>query len=151
MPEGDGREAGDEADPSRIRAHHSAATCGMGGRTTNLNPPSSALGLVPRTICISSQWAAPSTASSAHRKAGLQRNLTAGEIAGQVSQSSIASGPRRRDRVEFGFYGHGRAIPQLRHSWLAVRLLVREVASAERMTVSTSGIVPASSASHWST
>jgi 23S rRNA (adenine2503-C2)-methyltransferase len=77
-------------------------------------------------------------------KLGLQRNLTAGEIAGQVvavlDRHEVTVG---KDRVNLVFMGMGE--PFLNYdNWIrAVRLLVKEVGiSPQRMTVSTSGIVP---------
>jgi 23S rRNA (adenine2503-C2)-methyltransferase len=75
---------------------------------------------------------------------GLQRNLTAGEIAGQVlavfDRHAVEVG---RDRVNLVFMGMGEPFLNYDNFMGAVRLLVREVSlSPQRMTVSTSGIVP---------
>ena len=75
---------------------------------------------------------------------GLQRNLTAGEIAGQVvavfDRHAVEVG---RDRVNLVFMGMGEPFLNYDNFMGAVRLLVREVGlSPQRMTVSTSGIVP---------
>jgi len=77
-------------------------------------------------------------------KLGFQRNLTAGEIAGQVvavfSRHAVEVG---RDRVNLVFMGMGEPFLNYDNFMGAVRLLVREVGlSPQRMTVSTSGIVP---------
>jgi 23S rRNA (adenine2503-C2)-methyltransferase len=77
-------------------------------------------------------------------KLGLQRNLTAGEIAGQVvavlERQAVRVG---RDRVNLVFMGMGEPFLNYDNFMAAVRLLVREVGlSPRRMTVSTSGIVP---------
>ena len=77
-------------------------------------------------------------------KLGLQRNLTAGEIAGQVvavlDRHAVRVG---RDRVNLVFMGMGEPFLNYDNFMAAVRLLVREVGlSPQRMTVSTSGIVP---------
>jgi 23S rRNA (adenine2503-C2)-methyltransferase len=77
-------------------------------------------------------------------KLGLQRNLTAGEIAGQViavlARHAVEVG---RDRVNLVFMGMGEPFLNYDNFMGAVRLLVREVGlSPQRMTVSTSGIVP---------
>ena len=77
-------------------------------------------------------------------KLGFQRNLSAGEIAGQVlavfDRHGIEMG---RDRVNLVFMGMGEPFLNYDNFMAAVRLLVREVGlSPQRMTVSTSGIVP---------
>jgi 23S rRNA (adenine2503-C2)-methyltransferase len=77
-------------------------------------------------------------------KLGLQRNLSAGEIAGQVvavlDRHSVEVG---RDRVNLVFMGMGEPFLNYDNFMGAVRLLVNEVGlSPRRMTVSTSGIVP---------
>jgi 23S rRNA (adenine2503-C2)-methyltransferase len=77
-------------------------------------------------------------------KLGLQRNLTAGEIAGQVvsvfDRHAIEVGT---DRVNLVFMGMGEPFLNYVNFMAAVRLLVEEVGlSPRRMTVSTSGIVP---------
>jgi 23S rRNA (adenine2503-C2)-methyltransferase len=77
-------------------------------------------------------------------KLGLQRNLTAGEIAGQViailDRHAVEVG---RDRVNLVFMGMGEPFLNYDNFRSAVRLLVKEAGlSPQRMTVSTSGIVP---------
>jgi len=129
MPEGDDGETGD-------------------GSEAGVEGPSEAgggQGWKRATICVSSQvGCAVNCQFCLTAKLGLQRNLTAGEIAGQV----IAVMDRQRvevgrDRVNLVFMGMGE--PLLNYeSWMAaVRLLVEEAGlSPQRMTVSTSGIVP---------
>ena len=77
-------------------------------------------------------------------KLGLQRNLSAGEIAGQVvsvlERHEVEVG---RERVNLVFMGMGEPFLNYDNFMAAVRLLVNEVGlSPQRMTVSTSGIVP---------
>jgi 23S rRNA (adenine2503-C2)-methyltransferase len=77
-------------------------------------------------------------------KLGLQRNLKAGEIAGQViavlGRHKVELG---RDRINLVFMGMGEPFLNYDEFMAAVRLLVEETGIAEsRMTVSTSGIVP---------
>ena len=97
------------------------------------------------TICISSQvGCAVNCQFCLTAKLGLQRNLTAGEIAGQVvavlERQAVRVG---RDRVNLVFMGMGEPFLNYDNFMAAVRLLVREVGlSPRRMTVSTSGIVP---------
>jgi 23S rRNA (adenine2503-C2)-methyltransferase len=77
-------------------------------------------------------------------KLGLQRNLTAGEIAGQVVAVLDRQGVEvGKDRVNLVFMGMGEPFLNYDNFIGAVRLLVEEVGlSPQRMTVSTSGIVP---------
>ena len=77
-------------------------------------------------------------------KLGLQRNLTAGEIAGQVVAVLDRQGVEvGKDRVNLVFMGMGEPFLNYDNFMAAVRLLVEEVGlSPQRMTVSTSGIVP---------
>jgi len=123
MPEGDDGETGDGTAPSdeTEKRHHQA------------------------TLCISSQvGCAVNCQFCLTAKLGLQRNLTAGEIAGQVlavlNRHAVEVG---RDRVNLVFMGMGEPFLNYDNFMGAVRLLVREVGlSPQRMTVSTSGIVP---------
>ncbi len=97
------------------------------------------------TLCVSSQvGCAVNCQFCLTAKLGFQRNLTAGEIAGQVlavfDRHAVEVG---RDRVNLVFMGMGEPFLNYDHFMGAVRLLVREVGlSPRRMTVSTSGIVP---------
>lgn len=118
MPDGDGAEEdGDEAAPVRKRA----------------------------TICVSSQiGCAVNCQFCLTAKLGMERNLTAGEIAGQVvavlRRQQVELG---RDRINLVFMGMGEPFLNYNAFMDAVRLLADEVGvAASRMTVSTSGIVP---------
>ncbi len=97
------------------------------------------------TLCVSSQiGCALNCQFCLTARLGLQRNLSAGEIAGQVlavlDRQSVEVG---RDRVNLVFMGMGEPFLNYDNFMAAVRLLVREVGlSPRRMTVSTSGIVP---------
>jgi 23S rRNA (adenine2503-C2)-methyltransferase len=97
------------------------------------------------TICVSSQvGCAVNCQFCLTAKLGLQRNLSAGEIAGQVvavlDRHAVRVG---RDRVNLVFMGMGEPFLNYDNFMAAVRLLVHEVGlSPQRMTVSTSGIVP---------
>ncbi len=97
------------------------------------------------TICVSSQiGCAVNCQFCLTAKLGLQRNLAAGEIAGQVlavfDRQQVEVG---RDRVNLVFMGMGEPFLNYDNFMAAVRLLVNEVGlSPQRMTVSTSGIVP---------
>jgi 23S rRNA (adenine2503-C2)-methyltransferase len=97
------------------------------------------------TICVSSQvGCAVNCQFCLTAKLGLQRNLSAGEIAGQViavlDRQQVQVG---RDRINLVFMGMGEPFLNYDEFMAAVRLLVNEAGLAEsRMTVSTSGIVP---------
>jgi 23S rRNA (adenine2503-C2)-methyltransferase len=123
MPEGDQGEAGDgsEADATEERSWNRA------------------------TICVSSQvGCAVNCQFCLTARLGLQRNLSAGEIAGQVitvlDRHAVEVG---RDRLNLVFMGMGEPFLNYDHFMAAVRLLVEEAGmSPQRMTVSTSGVVP---------
>jgi 23S rRNA (adenine2503-C2)-methyltransferase len=97
------------------------------------------------TICVSSQvGCAVNCQFCLTAKLGFQRNLDAGEIAGQVvavlDRHQVEVG---RDRVNLVFMGMGEPFLNYDNFRAAVRLLVEEVGiSPRRMTASTSGIVP---------
>ncbi len=118
---------------------------GEAGDGTNEEPSTEAKSWRRATICVSSQvGCAVNCQFCLTAKLGLQRNLTAGEIAGQVvavlDRHSVRVG---RDRVNLVFMGMGEPFLNYDNFIAAVRLLVHEVGlSPQRMTVSTSGIVP---------
>jgi 23S rRNA (adenine2503-C2)-methyltransferase len=97
------------------------------------------------TICVSSQiGCAVNCQFCLTAKLGIERNLTPGEIAGQVvavlRRHQVELG---RDRINLVFMGMGEPFLNYDAFMDAVRLLVDEVGIAtSRMTVSTSGIVP---------
>ena len=128
MPDGDGGETGD------------------GSQAADDVPPEPKRKTWDRaTICVSSQMGcAVNCQFCLTAKLGLQRNLTAGEIAGQVvavmDRHAVQVG---KDRLNLVFMGMGEPLLNYDHWMSAVRLLVEEVGiSPLRMTVSTSGIVP---------
>jgi 23S rRNA (adenine2503-C2)-methyltransferase len=97
------------------------------------------------TICVSSQvGCAVNCQFCLTARLGLQRNLTAGEIAGQVVSVLARQGVEvGKDRLNLVFMGMGEPLLNYDNFMGAVRLLVEEVGlSPQRMTVSTSGIVP---------
>lgn len=127
MPEGDEGEAGDGLED--------AETVDSAGRTLRGRA----------TICVSSQvGCAVNCQFCLTAKLGLQRNLTAGEIAGQVVAVLDRHGFEiGKDRLNLVFMGMGEPFLNYDNFIAAVRLLVEEVGlSPQRMTVSTSGIVP---------
>jgi len=120
MPEGDGGEAGDGSEEEAKQWDRA-------------------------TICVSSQvGCAVNCRFCLTARLGLERNLTAGEIAGQVVAVLARQGVEvGRDRVNLVFMGMGEPLLNYDNFMAAVRLLVEEVGlSPQRMTVSTSGIVP---------
>ncbi len=97
------------------------------------------------TICVSSQvGCAVNCQFCLTAKLGIKRNLTAGEIAGQVAavlnRHRIQIG---KDRINLVFMGMGEPFLNYDAFMAAVRLLVQGIGIPEsRMTVSTSGILP---------
>jgi 23S rRNA (adenine2503-C2)-methyltransferase len=97
------------------------------------------------TICISSQvGCAVNCQFCLTAKLGIRRNLTAGEIAGQVAavlnRHEIQIG---KDRINLVFMGMGEPFLNYEEFMRSVRLLVEGIGIPEsRMTVSTSGILP---------
>jgi len=97
------------------------------------------------TICISSQvGCAVNCQFCLTAKLGIRRNLTAGEIAGQVAavlnRHKIQIG---KDRINLVFMGMGEPFLNYENFMKSVRLLVEGIGIPEsRMTVSTSGILP---------
>lgn len=128
MPEGDGGEAGDGTEAG----DEEAPARGSRGRTR-------------ATICVSSQvGCAVNCKFCMTALLGLKRNLTAGEIVGQVlvvlndHQVDV-----QKKRINLVFMGQGEPFHNYDNFMKAVRLLVEAVRISEsRMTVSTSGIVP---------
>jgi 23S rRNA (adenine2503-C2)-methyltransferase len=127
MPEGDGGEAGDgtEAGDSIVQ--------------TSRRPWDRA------TICVSSQvGCAVDCQFCLTALLGVKRNLSAGEIVGEVcAVLNDQQVSRPQDRTNLVFMGMGEPFLNYDNFMKAVRLLVEEVGIAEsRMTVSTAGIVP---------
>ncbi len=126
MPDGDGGERGDG---SEAGAEEEAA--GTYRRAT---------------ICVSSQvGCAVNCQFCLTAKLGIRRNLSAGEIAGQVvavlNRHAVAVG---RNRINLVFMGMGEPFLNYAEFMDAVRLLAGNIGIPEsRMTVSTSGIEPA--------
>ncbi len=141
MPEGDEGEAGDGSEPDVLLA---PGAPGLDFETGESKRPHGNRWR-RATICVSSQvGCAVNCQFCLTAKLGLQRNLTAGEIAGQVIAVLDRHGVEvGRDRVNLVFMGMGEPFLNYDNFMGAVALLVREVElSSQRMTVSTSGIVP---------
>ncbi len=130
MPGGDGA-AGEETDSSALLRNDKP----QGGEEYKR-----------ATICVSSQvGCAVNCQFCLTAKLGMRRNLTAGEIAGQVAavlnRQQVQVG---RDRINLVFMGMGEPFLNYDAFMDAVRILVAEMnIPSSRMTVSTSGIEPA--------
>jgi 23S rRNA (adenine2503-C2)-methyltransferase len=97
------------------------------------------------TICISSQvGCAVNCQFCLTAKLGIRRNLTAGEIAGQVAAVLNRHGIQiGKDRINLVFMGMGEPFLNYDEFMGSVKLLVEGMGIPEsRMTVSTSGILP---------
>jgi len=162
MPEGDGGEAGDgseageEAESSAISNAGAKAPFQTSESIAALKRCATQKPIVahePRasqkrgrsTICISSQvGCAVDCRFCLTALLGVKRNLTAGEIVGQVCavlKDQQVSPPE--DRINLVFMGMGEPFLNYDNFIKASRLLVEAVGIAERrMTVSTAGIVP---------
>ena len=135
MPEGDGGERGDGSLAATEEEEETAPTFRRS------------------TICISSQvGCAVNCQFCLTAKLGIRRNLTAGEIAGQVAavlnrhsvKLASAAGNQDPARINLVFMGMGEPFLNYAPFMAAVRLLVEGIGIPEsRMTVSTSGIEPA--------
>jgi len=128
MPEGDGGESGDGTEAGSERPG------GLSGSNWDR-----------ATICVSSQvGCAVACQFCLTALLGIKRNLTAGEIVGQVCvilNDQRVSPPN--DRVNLVFMGMGEPFLNYDNFIKAVRLLSEGVGIPEsRMTVSTAGIVP---------
>src|SRR5882724_10183951 len=133
MPEGDGGEAGDGSEAGEEEVSDPAV---RGWRRA--------------TICVSSQvGCAVDCQFCLTALLGLKRNLTAGEIVGQVCAvlNDVSIGTERiappADRINLVFMGMGEPLLNYDNFMTAVRLLVEGCRIPEsRMTVSTAGVVP---------
>jgi 23S rRNA (adenine2503-C2)-methyltransferase len=148
---GDGSEAADEEAAETVDAEEAVAPkAGYWDRRGNGRAKSSFGTLAEKgyrraTICISSQvGCAVNCQFCLTAKLGIRRNLTAGEIAGQVAavlnRHAIQTG---KDRINLVFMGMGEPFLNYDEFMQSVRLLVEGIGIPEsRMTVSTSGILP---------
>jgi 23S rRNA (adenine2503-C2)-methyltransferase len=169
MPDGDGGERGDgseaaaeeESDESDESDDLGEQALGTGSNADVRVAGRGTVGSVPvdrrnwgalapqgfrrATICISSQvGCAVNCQFCLTAKLGIRRNLTAGEIAGQVAavlnRHKIQIG---RDRINLVFMGMGEPFLNYAAFTKSVQVLVEGIGISEsRMTVSTSGILP---------
>jgi 23S rRNA (adenine2503-C2)-methyltransferase len=167
MPEGDGGEAGDGSEAGDEAEGSSLTSSGAKAQFQSSEPIAALKRLATQnqnqeqnqtqklqdarrkpdrsTICISSQvGCAVDCQFCLTALLGVKRNLTAGEIIGQVCavlNDQQVSPPE--DRVNLVFMGMGEPFLNYDNFMKAARLLVEAVGIAERrMTVSTAGIVP---------
>jgi 23S rRNA (adenine2503-C2)-methyltransferase len=146
MPDGDGGERGDGSEAAEEEAGEVETAQDAVKKIDRRNWGALApKGYRRATICISSQvGCAVNCQFCLTAKLGVKRNLTAGEIAGQVAavlnRHGIMMG---KDRINLVFMGMGEPFLNYDEFMGAVRLLVDGIGIPEsRMTVSTSGILP---------
>jgi 23S rRNA (adenine2503-C2)-methyltransferase len=152
MPDGDGGERGDGSEAS---AEEEAAE-GLEGNVSEFGgAPKRDMrnmgaleqsGYRRATICISSQvGCAVNCQFCLTAKLGIKRNLTGGEIAGQVAAVLNRHGVKiGKDRINLVFMGMGEPFLNYDEFIRSVEILVKHIGIPEsRMTVSTSGIEPA--------
>lgn len=143
MPEGDFGEAGDGTEAgieeiAEISVESAASPTFQAKQKTGAHRSRA-------TICVSSQvGCAVNCQFCLTALLGVKRNLTPGEIVGQVlAVLSDHAVDLERERINIVFMGMGEPFLNYENFMKAVRLLVEEVRFPEsRMTVSTSGIVP---------
>jgi 23S rRNA (adenine2503-C2)-methyltransferase len=154
MPDGDGGERGDGSEASLEEEEIE----GLEGNVSEFSPEPGrkrdtrnmgALawsGYRRATICISSQvGCAVNCQFCLTAKLGIKRNLTAGEIAGQVAAVLNRHGIKiGKDRINLVFMGMGEPFLNYESFIRSVTILSKHIGIPEsRMTVSTSGIEPA--------
>lgn len=160
MPDGDGGERGDGSEAAEEEAGDSVTAV----EAVELEIPGTAnefprrkrddkrnwgalaeAGYRRATICISSQvGCAVNCQFCLTAKLGVKRNLTAGEIAGQVAAVLNRHGVKMgKDRINLVFMGMGEPFLNYDNFMQSVRVLVDGIGiPTSRMTVSTSGIEP---------
>jgi len=154
MPDGDGGERGDGSEASLEEEEleglegNVSEFSGEPQRrrdTRNMGALASS-GYRRATICISSQvGCAVNCQFCLTAKLGIKRNLTAGEIAGQVAAVLNRHGIKMgKDRINLVFMGMGEPFLNYDSFIRSVIVLAKHIGIPEsRMTVSTSGIEPA--------
>jgi 23S rRNA (adenine2503-C2)-methyltransferase len=146
MPDGDGGERGDGSQAAEEEEKEEQ-------ENNSIAPEQNPAPFPYRrsTICVSSQvGCAVNCQFCLTAKLGIRRNLTAGEIAGQVAavlnrhQVALSSsrGNPNPARINLVFMGMGEPFLNYANFIAAVRLLTQMPIPESRMTVSTSGILP---------
>jgi 23S rRNA (adenine2503-C2)-methyltransferase len=147
MPDGDGGERGDGSQAAEEEEKEEQENQGLIAAEQN----SSTFPYRRSTICVSSQvGCAVNCQFCLTAKLGIRRNLTAGEIAGQVAavlnRHRVELGSSRGNptpaRINLVFMGMGEPFLNYANFIAAVRLLTQMPIPESRMTVSTSGILP---------
>jgi 23S rRNA (adenine2503-C2)-methyltransferase len=143
MPDGDGGERGDGSEAAQEEEAEDSET--RNGK------PAAGFPYRRSTICVSSQvGCAVNCQFCLTAKLGIRRNLTAGEIAGQVAavlnRHNVEVGSTRGNyspaRINLVFMGMGEPFLNFANFMAAVRLLTHMPIPESRMTVSTSGVLP---------
>jgi len=146
MPDGDGGERGDGSQAAEEEEKEEEDQASIAAE-----PNPSTFPYRRSTICVSSQvGCAVNCQFCLTAKLGIRRNLTAGEIAGQVAavlnrhQVALSSsrGNPNPARINLVFMGMGEPFLNYANFIAAVRLLTQMPIPESRMTVSTSGILP---------
>src|SRR6201998_4439389 len=146
MPEGDGGEAGDGSEAGDLAERFAEVQDQQEAQDQKSNRrPRQGQNHGRSTICISSQvGCAVDCQFCLTALLGVKRNLTAGEIVGQVGcvlRDRRVSPPQ--DRVNLVFMGMGAPFLHYDNCMKALRLLVEGFGMpASRMTLSTAGVVP---------
>jgi 23S rRNA (adenine2503-C2)-methyltransferase len=150
MPDGDGGERGDGSQAAEEEEKEEKEEKeDQELIAAEQNPP--AFPYRRSTICVSSQvGCAVNCQFCLTAKLGIRRNLTAGEIAGQVAavlnRHRVELGSSRGNpnpaRINLVFMGMGEPFLNYANFIAAVRLLTQMPIPESRMTVSTSGILP---------
>jgi 23S rRNA (adenine2503-C2)-methyltransferase len=143
MPDGDGGERGDGSQAAEEEEKEDSLLASRN--------PAAAFPYRRSTICVSSQiGCAVNCQFCLTAKLGIRRNLTPGEIAGQVAavlnRHNVELGSSRGNpnpaRINLVFMGMGEPFLNYQNFIAAVRLLTQMPIPESRMTVSTSGILP---------
>jgi 23S rRNA (adenine2503-C2)-methyltransferase len=152
MPDGDGGERGDGSEASLEEEETEGLEGNVSEFRTAVKRDLRNVGVLEQngyrraTICISSQvGCAVNCQFCLTAKLGVKRNLTGGEIAGQVAAVLNRHGVKiGKDRINLVFMGMGEPFLNYEEFIRSVHLLVKQIGIPEsRMTVSTSGIEPA--------
>ena len=152
MPDGDGGERGDGSEASLEEEEAEGLEGNISEFRTAAKRDLRNVGVLEQngyrraTICISSQvGCAVNCQFCLTAKLGVKRNLTGGEIAGQVAAVLNRHGVKiGKDRINLVFMGMGEPFLNYEEFIRSVHLLVKQIGIPEsRMTVSTSGIEPA--------
>jgi 23S rRNA (adenine2503-C2)-methyltransferase len=146
MPEGDGGESGDGSEAGDdLAGDDIAKNGGLSSAAGQSKYASSTGGWHRATICVSSQVGCSVNCKFCFTALlGVKRNLTAGEIVGQIAAVLRDQGVKPPlQRVNIVFMGMGEPFLNYENFMKSVKLLVEGIGIPEsRMTVSTAGIVP---------